>query len=244
MSTTLLIVTVLLGISFIGAASFYFRSTLKLLYLMTRATPYTQTIPGAPRILVLGDSTGYGTGTYNPARTVAGRIGSQFSVTIENDSVNGRTIGDLTSKATLCTGRYELILLQIGGNDILDKRDVAMVENELRALVKTLVGHTDHLLMIAAGNVGASPYYTGATAAYYEQASREFRAMFLRVASETDLTYVDLFEEPENDAIVQNPDTYVSVDGLHPNETGYKEWYNALLPVIEPILKTHKINTP
>jgi lysophospholipase L1-like esterase len=60
--------------------------------------------------------------------------------------------------------------------------------------------------------------------------------MFMQVAAETPLTYVDLFEEHEDDPFVQQPEKYVAIDGLHPTNEGYGYWYERLQPVIDPLL--------
>jgi lysophospholipase L1-like esterase len=207
------------------------------LYLMLTASPYERSLEGAPKILVLGDSTGYGTGASKPEDSIAGLIARDFpGYSIENNSVNGRTIGELVEVAREVEGQYLLILLQIGGNDILQQRSVGDVERELRVLVQELNSHTDNLVMMSSGNVGGAAAFSGEEADQYTALTREFRQMFLRVSGETELRYVDLFLEPENDVISNNPDTYLAADGLHPSSAGYALWYESLQPVIRPLL--------
>jgi lysophospholipase L1-like esterase len=213
-------------------------SNLKTLYLVLITTPYERTIPGAPKILVLGDSTAYGTGADKPEESVAGLIGQDYQgYTIENNSVNGRTIGELGEAVSAVYGSYQMILLQIGGNDILQKREVAEVETELRAIVSHLSDHTDNLVMMSSGNVGGAERISGEQATQYTELTRNFRDMFIKVGEDTPLTYVDLFLEPEDDIISNNPDIYLASDGLHPSSAGYALWYETLKPTITPILR-------
>lgn len=212
------------------------------LFLITRVTPYERQIDGAPRILILGDSTGYGTGAQHNRESVAGRIGADFSnYTILNNSANGRTVNDLVSVTKDVDGAYELILLQIGGNDILQHRPVATVEAELRDIVATLTNHTEHLVLMSTGNVGGATVFTPTEAERYAQLSRTYRDMFFAVASTTPLTYIDLFEEPENDPFIQDPSTYLASDGLHPSGAGYGLWYNNLKPVLTALLTDERM---
>lgn len=207
-------------------------------YLITRVTPYEQAVAGAPTILVLGDSTGYGTGARRGVESVAGRLGADFpQYTIVNNSVNGRTIHELQRVAEGVEGEYALILLQIGGNDILRERGVVEVEEELRNVVATLTPHTEHLVMLSTGNVGGATALSVAEARQYEAITRDYRVMFARVAFSTALTYIDLFAEPANDPFVKNPERYLALDGLHPSSAGYELWYQSLRPTMQDLLE-------
>jgi len=211
--------------------------TLKTLALIVRISPYERSVPGGPTILILGDSTGYGTGTRTNTNSIAGRIGADFSsYSIENNSKNGRAIGELVPVAQSVSGTYELILLQIGGNDILQKRNAAAVEAELRTIVETLSDHTEHLVMISTGNVGAASVFHGEEAVTFERITRDFRVIFNTVAADTQLTFVDLFVERDVDPFVRDPETYLAFDGLHPSDAGYGAWYETLHPTLEGVL--------
>ncbi len=206
---------------------------LKTFFLIASVTPYEKEVTDAPAILILGDSTGYGTGADKSTDSIAGRIGRDSpSYSIKNNSKNGRTIGGLVSVAETLEGDYALILLQIGGNDILQKRSKEEVKKELITIIGSLTKRTEHIVMMSAGNVGGAPVFSGAEAQVYEELTREFRAMFLDVAEGTPLTYVDLFKEPAEDQFIDDPDTYLSIDGLHPSSTGYGLWYESLYPVL------------
>jgi lysophospholipase L1-like esterase len=211
---------------------------LKTLYLIATVSPYEQVIPGASSILVLGDSTGYGTGAGKKEDSIAGRIGKDFPEhTIKNNSKNGRTIGELVPVVEKLTSQHELILLQIGGNDILQERDITIVEAELRQIIRLLGPHTSHVVMMSSGNVGGVAAFSGAEAEKFESLTRDFRTMFLTVASETGMTYVDMFLEPEVDIFIQEPKIYTSWDDLHPSSAGYGVWYQSVGPVLNELLR-------
>jgi len=210
----------------------------KTLYLIATVSPFERTIAGAPSILVLGDSTGYGTGAKTAADSIGGQIGKNYpQYTILNDTTNGRTIKELVPVVEKLDGDHELILLQIGGNDILQARDLATVERELRQIISVLETHSKNIVMMSSGNVGGARAFSGEKAAQYEQSSREFRAMYKQVAADTAMVYVDLFQEPADDPFVQNPDMYFAWDGLHPSSAGYALWYQSLSPVLKSLLR-------
>ena len=234
MKVSIFLVLAIILVLFFTPASRY----LKTLYLIIITSPYERIVENAPEILVLGDSTGYGTGVGDSIDSIAGLIGADYpDYTIKNNSVNGRTIGGLVPVAKETEGEFELILLQIGGNDILQARPVSEVESELRQIIESLADNTENLVMMSSGNVGGASAFSRNEAVKYTALTREFRQMFIEVASSTDLIYVDLFLEPEDDIMSNNPEKYLAVDGLHPSAEGYSLWYKKLQPVVANILK-------
>jgi lysophospholipase L1-like esterase len=216
--------------------------TLKTIWLIVEIRPYEQVGRGdTPQsIFVLGDSTGYGTGAGRKEYSVAGLLGSEYpDYAIVNNSRNGRTIGAaLIEIKTLPTEpKHKLILLQIGGNDILQKRPLDVVRGELRQLYTEAKLRAEQVVMISSGNVGTAAAFTGTKKAdEYDQLTRQFRLMFIEVAAELDVTYVDLFQEFEDDVFLQEPKKYLALDGLHPSKEGYAVWYGALKPSIKILL--------
>jgi lysophospholipase L1-like esterase len=216
--------------------------TLKTIWLIAEVRPYEQVGLGEnpSSMLVLGDSTGYGTGAGAGKYSIAGLIGADYpSYTIINNSKNGRTIREALSEIqTLSTeSRYSLLLLQIGGNDILQKRDADVVRRELMTLYEEAKLRAEHVVMISSGNVGTAAAFTGTKkAGEYERLSRQFRDTFIAVALESGVTYVDLFEESDTDVFFLEPKKYLAIDGLHPSKEGYAYWYRALKPSLEAVI--------
>lgn len=210
----------------------------KTIWLIVEVKPYEQVgaAENPKTIFVLGDSTGYGTGAGKKQYSVAGLLGTDYpNFTIINNSKNGRTIGEalIEIKALRNEPKHKLILLQIGGNDILQKRDLDIVRSELNELYSEAKKRSEAVVMISSGNVGTAAAFTGTKkAGEYERITRQFRQMFIEVASLSAVTYVDLFQEPEDDVFLREPKTYLAIDGLHPSASGYAYWYQALAPTL------------
>ncbi len=219
----------------------------KTIWLIAQVTPYEQVGrqsadgKAVPHILVLGDSTGYGTGASDGRESVAGQLGTEYPhYQITNNSKNGRTIGEALEiiKALPQEKMYELLLLQIGGNDILQKRPITIVQRELTELHAEAKSRSNHVVMMSSGNVGAAAAFVGTSKAVaYESLSREFRGMFIEVAAASDVTYVDLFQEPQVDVFALEPKRLLAIDGLHPSSAGYRVWYQSLSPVVRKLLR-------
>ena len=204
---------------------------LKTLYLIARVTPpYQQSGSDAKRLLILGDSTGYGTGATRSSESVAGQIGAAFpALAIVNKSANGRTAAQLTRYVQNFTGFYDVILLQIGANDLLRHTPPAEVVKRVEILVKRLSPHTKQLIVMTASNIGAAPRFDRKTKEVYTMASRIYENLMAELALNTKtFTFVKLFTEPEFDPFVLHPEINTSCDGLHPTSAGYRLWYEAL----------------
>jgi len=209
---------------------------LKTIYLIARISPFEQAGTGAGSVLVIGDSTGYGTGATNKRATIAGRIGTDFTdYKITNWSVNGDTFADATKRVReQLLVEYDLILLQLGGNDILQKRSVVEIEKDARTLFELLDGHTDHIVLISSGNVGTAPAFSGEEAQMYTELTRDYHERMEQLAATHEqLTYVNLYQPPAEDPFSKQPDRYMAWDGLHPSDEGYGLWYASLAPVIK-----------
>ena len=193
--------------------------------------PFVQRNPGAThRILVAGDSTGVGTGAARPEESVAGRIAADFpAIEIINLARNGAKAKDaLTQLDSVDQAGFDLVLVQVGGNDILGFTDLG----ELRvAIAKVLTKAKEKgrsTLFLSTGNVGLAPAFFPPISWIYTARTREVRAIFMDVSRALGIQYVDLFRERENELFLNDPDRYYTPDYLHPSSEGYRIFYEEL----------------
>jgi len=212
--TTLLVVRVRRGLA-ISAAS----------------RPFEANNPGALfSVLVIGDSTGVGTGATGPEDSVAGRIFRDYPrVSIENHAENGARMADIMGQLDEATKQdYHLILIQAGGNDILRWTDLSLLEQQTRSLLQASVGRARHVIFISTGNVGLAPAFFWPLTGLYTTRTRAVRSRFIAVAKGEGVTYVDLFRERREDPFLDDPARYYAKDLLHPGSEGYRVWYEEL----------------
>jgi lysophospholipase L1-like esterase len=211
---------------------------LKTGWLILRVEPYQQAGTDAGAILVIGDSTAYGTGAKRPAESVAGLVGQSFpNYQVKTVAENGATISGVTELLRQASplDDYALILIQAGGNDILQKRSLTDIEQDTRVLLSEAIASAVPVVMMTAGNVGAAAAFAsdGVPDAEYEAQSRAVLALLERLAIEYGVTFVSLFEEPDIDVFLKEPKRYLAADGLHPSSAGYQQWFTQLRPVLE-----------
>lgn len=191
-------------------------------------------------VLVIGDSTGYGTGASKPEDSVAGRLSKDFPhASIENRSINGLKISGAISilERVHEEDRYHVVLLQIGGNDVLYFSSQEEVRREMRELFALAKKHSDNVVMMSTGDIGTAPAFGPLLSFFYHRRTLSFREMFMEEAKKAGVQYVDLYVEKKDDPFALDPWKYHSSDGLHPTSAGYALWYEKLKPVISGILK-------
>lgn len=237
----------LIPIIFLSAVTMIFvfsPQTLRLvksMWLILQTSPYSQSGSGGGTILVVGDSTAYGTGVYKAKDSIAGRIGYNFpTYRIDTLAKNGRVISEVVPAIqSLNSSVYpDLLLLQVGGNDIIGNHTSETIEADTRYMLKEAKKYAKHVIFMSSGNVGTALFYVknGQPNLEMERRTLIAREIFMRVATEEGVTYVDLFMPREEDAFLTSPDKYMALDGLHPSASGYDLWYQILLPKLKEVL--------
>lgn len=201
--------------------------------------PYRQA-PADPalRLLIVGDSTAVGTGASSPEASLAGRIGRAHPrLHIDNLARDGATFADVRSQlgAAGADGpageagrpRYDLVLVQAGGNDVIRLRDLDVVRRDVAAALAQARALSPQVIVMPAGNVGNAPFFFAPLSWWMTARSRVLHRHVREAAAAAGTVYVDLFHEAGDDPFVQRPGLHAA-DGLHPSDAGYAEWLDAL----------------
>ncbi len=182
------------------------------------------------RVLIIGDSTGAGTGADDPADSVAGRIAREFpSVEIINMSINGAKASEVFQQLeSLDDNGFDLVLLQVGGNDILKGTDPDMLKNTVAEIIRLAGRFAPEIIFMSTGNVGSAPAFFPPMSWIYTERTRTVRSVFMLVSREKGIEYVDLFREKSEDPFLADPQKYFAADMIHPGSEGYALWYEEL----------------
>ncbi len=194
-------------------------------------TPYTQN-PAQPtmKILVAGDSTGFGTGASRPEDSTAGLLGQKYpNASIENISENGLKLEGLESKLQSINSEYDLILIQIGANDIVKQTDNKKIEEVLNSVLQLTTSKSKKVIVITAGNVGLSPVFKWPLSNMITHKTKEVREIFMNtIAKYPSVKYVDLFKKKSEDIFITDIPKYYASDRFHPSSGGYKVWFTEI----------------
>ena len=186
--------------------------------LLATAEPY--------RIVGFGDSlmAGYGLdpGESFPEKLESALRAKGHDVVIVNAGVSGDTTsGGLARLDWSIPDDTQLVILELGANDMLRGVSPATVEKNLDAMLARLKQKKVEVLlagMRAAPNLG--PDYQAA-----------FDRIFPRLAQKYDVAFYPFFL----DGVVANGDLLLE-DGMHPNARGIDEMVERVLPVVERII--------
>ncbi len=183
----------------------------------------------AKTLLVLGDSTAVGVGASKPEESVAGRLAAHLGATyVENRAASGAATEDLKVQMDHAARRtYDVILIQIGGNDIIMLRSAKKSASALDLALMELP-EAKQVYLMSAGNVGGATTFPLLVRVFHTWSTKAFHSWFTKVAKRRGITYVNLYEPRSRDLFISESGRYLSADGLHPSSEGYALWFEKL----------------
>ncbi len=186
--------------------------------------------PANFKVLFLGDSTAVGVGSGNPRNSTAGWFSQDFpEAGIENISQSGLRLAGLRGKLKLVkTGPYDLIVIQIGANDIMHLTPLNAVDRDIRFVLKTLTPQARQIIFLHSGDVGTAPIFIWPFTWIFSKRSYQVRAIYQKAAQDTQAFYVDLIGRKIDRVFGADQKKYYALDGLHLTGEGYRIWYRAI----------------
>ncbi|MCW8869365.1 MAG: arylesterase [Proteobacteria bacterium] len=142
------------------------------------------------------------------------------NVEVVNAGLSGETSTGLVNRLDwVMQLKPDLTLLNIGANDAMRGLDLALTEQNIRTIIKTLRNNDSDVILAGMeiyDNLGRE-YVTG------------FKAMYPRIAEDMDVTFIPFFLQG-----VAGQPQYNQADGIHPNLAGYQVIVeNNILPVVK-----------
>ncbi len=206
--------------------------------LIKAAVPFNRTDPNATmKILVLGDSTAVGTGAAHPEDSTAGRLAASYpKAAVVNLAVNGLRIEGLLTllKTVDATTHYDLVLIQIGANDIIrltSMPDIATGIDKVLARAELFHGQ---IILLHSGAVGEAPIFPWYFRSWLSRRSLAVRELYKKAAPAHGAEYVDLIDSPVAELLRKDPEKYYANDGLHLTDAGYGLWFEEIKKHLAP----------
>ena len=190
-------------------------------------------------ILIVGDSSAVGVGAVPPEGSVAGRLAADFpTANVTSVAVSGSKVADAIKQleGLPSDADYDLILIQIGGNDIVRRTPYQQLETDIPKLFTLAKQHSDNVIQLSCGNVGTSKLLPLGTRWYFTLRTKKVRSIFMPLATEAGVHYIDLYRPRANDPYAHDPKRYYSPDFFHPSADGYGDWYSLVKPVASELL--------
>ncbi len=157
-----------------------------------------------------------------PERLEAELRENGHDVVIANAGVSGdTTTGGLARLDWSVPDGTDIVLLELGANDMLRGIDPGVTEANLRTMIERLQARNVRVLligMLAAPNLGVD-------------FGEAFNAIFPRLAEEYDVEFYPFFLDG-----VATQASLLLEDGMHPNAAGVEQMVAGVLPVVEAML--------
>lgn len=180
------------------------------------------------RLLIVGDSTGVGTGASSAKSSLAGLIAREHPrLRIDNRARDGATFADVVQQLA-GDERHDVILILAGGNDVARMRALDAVRTDIDRVASMASARAAYVVLMPAGNVGNARFFVPPVSWLMTSRSRALHDLVRAAAARYQIAYVNLFLEHETDPFVVDPDLSAA-DGLHPSDAGYLLWYRELL---------------
>ncbi len=181
---------------------------------------------GQRTMLVLGDSTAVGVGVSGSQYSLAGRLAGALDASVENRAESGAVTADLADQiAGANRPTYDLILIQIGANDVIGFRNADGAQDALDGVLEKASGMSKRIVLLTAGKIGNAPLFPWFIRTLMTSRAADLRERFMATAGEYGATYVDLYTI--QDPFGSDPARYYAPDGLHLADDGYGFWYEA-----------------
>ena len=197
--------------------------------LAKRAISYEQH-PKNPKIkiLTIGDSSVVGTGASGPKNSVAGLLGKDYpEADIANLGVNGSKVKDLIERFEKLKGqKFDLVLIQIGGNDIVRMTDLNDFKKDLSTVFDLAKQNSNNVISFHGGNVGTAGLFPVGSRWIFTYRTWQVRNIYISLTKEKNVHYLDLWRNKENDPFAADMRAYYAEDLFHPSDDGYRDWYN------------------
>lgn len=205
--------------------------------------------PSAPpvQLAVLGDSLAFGTGAGDTSGGFAFRLYRAIDAArpgseITNAAIGGSTAADVLrlQVARLRERRFDVVILCVGGNDVVRDVPSAAFARSYRRLVTAVRAAAPNAALVAVGipDVSISPLFADHAAAVRRLAQADDRAA-RNAALAAGARYVDLFALTRR---ARETPGFLSQDRFHPSDEGHAQIAALALPVVEAALRARKEN--
>lgn len=194
----------------------------------------------ALRFVAVGDSTITGPGLDHPdqiwVRHIARRLSDRFHVELISLAVGGSKTRDVLEVQLPAAEAIhpDLVVVSVGGNDILRGVPVPLFERRLDEIVGRLKGVSRAVVLMGVGDLGTIPRFPVPLSHVASLSGRIADGVHARIALRHGVTKVDHWAyEPEDR---WGPDMFCA-DLFHPSPAGHLSWSETVYPYIERALR-------
>jgi lysophospholipase L1-like esterase len=188
------------------------------------------------RILIIGDSTAFGTGAEKPEDSIAGQLAHDFPGTqIINYAVNGALTEDTVEQVSRAKGeKYDMVIISTGGNDIWHFTSYEKIAAALKAVLEQAIMLSNHrVVVLLYADFGHSPVLPDFLRRRLQRRTETVQRLFAAISASAHVLCIDIYTAQgtapgDSNPFAQNPAEYYAPDYMHPNSKGYALWYRRM----------------
>lgn len=187
------------------------------------------------KVLFIGDSLGIGVGASTPSNSIAGRFAQDNpQAKIINLSLSGAKIHDglIIARGLKDIEIYDLIIIQLGANDITRLTSEEEINKDLRELLTIAKLHSKKIVFLTSGNVGHAPIFPFPINYFYTIRSNRLISLFQKISEENKIPYINLNYNKSEDIFLKNINLYYASDQFHVGDAGYAFWYQKIIEAV------------
>jgi len=205
-----------------------------------KVKPVSQSILGSTaNLLVIGDSTSYGTGATSQANSLVGMLAADYSkISIVNASENAMNVAQVKDKmCSMLDQKFDIVMIHVGGIDSLKLTPLDTLRSDLETIFSTANNMGAKItVLVSVNNVGSVPLFRFPLSVMYTYRSRQVSQLCDDVCRAQGALHVPLFTEVQEEPLFSEGGGHFSADGIHPNDVGYKIWYDKIQSVVRPYI--------
>lgn len=198
---------------------------------------------GAPlRYLVLGDSTAVSQGgTYDRgiARETARHLARGHAVEMRNVAVSGARTSDVLREQLPRAAAFvpDVVLLDVGANDVVHLTTSASVERDLEIILDTLIARNCNakIVLTGAAEMSSPPRIPRLLRPLAGHRTRALNEVYTRVAHRRELTFAPI--AAVTGPMFKRDRSLFSEDRFHPNDRGYATWIAVINDALDEALR-------
>lgn len=187
------------------------------------------------QVLVIGDSTAFGTGAIQQEHSLVGRLAQDLpNSTIVNAAKNAMSLSELNAHLEPHEeNTYDYVIVHIGGMDTITLKPLTQIRQNARASLESARRVArKKVFLVSVCNVGCAPFFQYPLNRYFELRSNQISNIFDSLCNELEIDHIPLYREKSFDPLYQDKKRYYAPDGLHPNDEGYGLWYEQIKPTV------------
>lgn len=206
-----------------------------------KTTPVAQVNAQATkRVLVIGDSTSYGTGALEKENSLVGRLAKDFpNIEIVNASENAMSMERLHEKLQTLKGeKFDMVMIHIGGIDMLSftpSSKIHTLAKDIFSLTRDL--SAQKVFLVSMNNPVSAPLFRFPVNHILDKRSKALTEVFADVCAQSSIDHIPLYVDNPDDPFHADPERYYAYDGIHPNDEGYGIVYEKIKTRVAPHLQ-------